>query len=186
MQTLTSMFALLSKLVEDNTEPLLAVSMFGFVFLSVLTIINAAQSRVTIRKRTVAYNPANSGSPRSDTQPIPVLAARRTSRMFRAAICGRARTWCQQRKAHHQSPRRAHSCGLQERRGRLLLHRAHHARLLIGLLVSDTQGFMPSLSATAVVGSYLQAPCRWRCRHFTYAAGIGSCINSAYSASRRF
>ncbi len=65
MQTLTSMFALLSKLVEDNTEPLLAVSMFGFVFLSVLTIINAAQSRVTIRKRTVAYNPANSGSSRS-------------------------------------------------------------------------------------------------------------------------
>jgi len=65
MQPSTSILALLSKLVEDNTEPLLAVSMFGFVFLSVLSIINATQSRVTIRKRTVAYNPANSGSPRS-------------------------------------------------------------------------------------------------------------------------
>jgi len=58
------MFALLAGLIEDNTEPLLAVSMFGFVFLSVLAIINAAQSRVTIRKRTIAYNPAYSGPAR--------------------------------------------------------------------------------------------------------------------------
>jgi len=65
MQMLTSMFALLSTLVEDNTEPLLAVSMFGFVFLSVLTIIHAAQSRAAIRNRTVAYNPAYSRVSRS-------------------------------------------------------------------------------------------------------------------------
>jgi len=58
------MFASLAGLIEDNTEPLLAVSMFGFVFLSVLAIINAAQSRVTIRKRTIAYNPAYSGPAR--------------------------------------------------------------------------------------------------------------------------
>jgi len=38
--------------------------MFGFVFLSALAIINAAQSRVTIRKRTIAYNPAYSEAPR--------------------------------------------------------------------------------------------------------------------------
>jgi len=64
MQASTSMFASLAGLIEDNTEPLLAVSMFGFVFLSVLAIINAAQSRVTIRKRTIAYNPAYSGPAR--------------------------------------------------------------------------------------------------------------------------
>jgi tight adherence protein C len=60
MQPSTSMFAGLSRLIEDNTEPLLAVSMFGFVFLSVLAIIHAVQSRAAIRKRTVAYNPAYS------------------------------------------------------------------------------------------------------------------------------
>src|SRR5262245_21560063 len=65
MQALTSMFALLSKLIEDNTAPLLGASMFGFVFLSVLTIIHAVQSRATIRKRTVAYNPAFSRAPRT-------------------------------------------------------------------------------------------------------------------------
>jgi tight adherence protein C len=65
MQMSMSMFALLSTLVEDNTEPLLAVSMFGFVFLSVLTIIHATQSRAAIRNRTVAYNPAYSRVPRS-------------------------------------------------------------------------------------------------------------------------
>src|SRR5215510_5374261 len=58
MPTSTSMFVLLSRLVEDNTEPLLAVSMFGFVFLTVLALIHAVQSRATIRNRTVAYNPA--------------------------------------------------------------------------------------------------------------------------------
>ena len=65
MQTSTSMFAGLSRLIEDNTEPLLAVSMFGFVFLSVLAIIHAAQSRATIRKRTIAYNPAYFKAPQS-------------------------------------------------------------------------------------------------------------------------
>jgi tight adherence protein C len=64
MQTSTSMFALLSRFVEDNTEPLLAVSMFGFVFLTVLAIIHAVQSRATIRNRTVAYNPAYFRAPR--------------------------------------------------------------------------------------------------------------------------
>src|SRR5262245_50252510 len=65
MQTSTSMLALLTRLVEDHTEPLLAVSMFGFVFLTVLAIINAAQSRTAIRNRTIAYNSAYSRAPRS-------------------------------------------------------------------------------------------------------------------------
>ena len=65
MQASTSMFAGVSRLIEDSTEPLLAVSMFGFVFLSVLAIIHAAQSRATIRKRTVAYNPAYFKAPLS-------------------------------------------------------------------------------------------------------------------------
>jgi tight adherence protein C len=69
MQTPMSILALLTRLVEDHTEPLLAVSMFGFVFLSVLAIINAAQSRTTIRNRTIAYNSAYSRAPRS-VQPI--------------------------------------------------------------------------------------------------------------------
>src|SRR5215510_10755785 len=65
MQTSTSLLAGLSRFVENHTEPLLAVSMFGFVFLSVLAITRAAQSRATIRKRTVAYNPAYAGARRS-------------------------------------------------------------------------------------------------------------------------
>jgi tight adherence protein C len=57
MHTMTSMFGSLSRFIEVNTEPLLAVSMFGFVFLAVLAIIQAVQSRATIRKRAVAFNP---------------------------------------------------------------------------------------------------------------------------------
>jgi tight adherence protein C len=45
-------------LIEVNTEPLLAASMFGFVFLVALAIIEASHSRATIRKRAVAFNPA--------------------------------------------------------------------------------------------------------------------------------
>jgi tight adherence protein C len=68
MQTMTPMFGSLSSLLETNTEPLLAVSMFGFVFLAVLAIIQAAQSRATIRKRTIASNPAFSGTLRATRQ----------------------------------------------------------------------------------------------------------------------
>ena len=63
MQTTTPILGPLSRLIEANTEPLLAVSMFGFVFLAVLAIIQAAQSRLAIRKRTIAFNPAYSGAP---------------------------------------------------------------------------------------------------------------------------
>ena len=80
MQTSTSMLALLTRLVEDHTEPLLAVSMFGFVFLSVLTIINAAQSRTTIRNRTVAYNSAYARAPEACNHRYQ-LASRMTSKM---------------------------------------------------------------------------------------------------------
>src|SRR6516165_7677088 len=55
---MTSMFGALSKLIESHTEPLFAVSMFGFVFLVALGLIRAAQTRVMIRKRAVAINPA--------------------------------------------------------------------------------------------------------------------------------
>lgn len=65
MPTSMSVLASVSGFIEDHTEPLLAVSMFGFVFLSVLGIIHAAQSRATIRKRTIAYNPAHPGTSRS-------------------------------------------------------------------------------------------------------------------------
>jgi tight adherence protein C len=58
MEPTTFIFGSLSRLIEANNEPLLAVSMFGFVFLAVLSIIQAAQSRAAIRRRAIAINPA--------------------------------------------------------------------------------------------------------------------------------
>ena len=63
MEATPSVLSALLRLIEVNTEPLLAASMFGLVFLAVLTIIEAAQSRATIRKRAVAFNPAFSAAP---------------------------------------------------------------------------------------------------------------------------
>jgi tight adherence protein C len=68
MQTTSSIVSSLLRLIEANTEPLLAASMFGFVFLAVLAIIQAAQSRASIRKRAVAFNPAFSPAPGSVRQ----------------------------------------------------------------------------------------------------------------------
>jgi tight adherence protein C len=63
MEPATSIFGSLSRLIESNNEPLLAVSMFGFVFLAVLSIIQAAQSRAAIRRRAIAISPAFSKAP---------------------------------------------------------------------------------------------------------------------------
>jgi tight adherence protein C len=62
MQATMSYLGWLSKLAELGTEPLLVVSTFGFLFLVVLTVIEAAQSRATIRKRAIAFNPAFAGA----------------------------------------------------------------------------------------------------------------------------
>ena len=76
MQTTTPILGPLSSLIEANTEPLLAVSMFGFVFLAVLTIIQVAQSRLAIRKRTIAFSPAYSGALGGATRQVGDFGAR--------------------------------------------------------------------------------------------------------------
>ena len=63
METTPSVLSALMRFIEVDTEPLLAASMFGFVFIAVLAIIEASQSRATIRKRAVAFNPAFSAAP---------------------------------------------------------------------------------------------------------------------------
>jgi len=63
METTLSVLSALMRFIEVDSEPLLAASMFGFVFIAVLAIIEASQSRATIRKRAVAFNPAFSAAP---------------------------------------------------------------------------------------------------------------------------
>ena len=63
METTPSVLSALMRFIEVDSEPLLAASMFGFVFIAVLAIIEASQSRATIRKRAIAFNPAFSAAP---------------------------------------------------------------------------------------------------------------------------
>jgi tight adherence protein C len=71
MEPATSIFGSLSRLIEANNEPLLAVSMFGFVFLAVLSLIQAVQTRAAIRRRAIAINPVFSRAPANAYQSDP-------------------------------------------------------------------------------------------------------------------
>jgi tight adherence protein C len=44
--------------VDANSLPLAAASMFGFVFLSALAVLQVIQSRQAVRRRAIAFNPA--------------------------------------------------------------------------------------------------------------------------------
>jgi len=159
MLTAISMLALLSKLIEDNTEPLLAVSMFGFVFLTVLGIIQAVQSRATIHKRTVAYNPAFARAPRAiqpgtDTDTRSPQNAEDFSELLFAAERGVG--------ANHEK-------GISKIRGELIragyfrkdavlcyyIARVTLACLLAYLLLVAGRTLMPSSSATTLSGLIL-------------------------------
>jgi tight adherence protein C len=51
----------LGHFVEANMVPLIAASMFGFVFLTVLGLTQIVQRRQAVRRRAVAFNPASGG-----------------------------------------------------------------------------------------------------------------------------
>jgi tight adherence protein C len=53
-------YALIGQIVGANTLPLIGMAVFGFVFFMVLVVVQAIQSRASVRKRAVAFNPAHS------------------------------------------------------------------------------------------------------------------------------
>jgi tight adherence protein C len=55
-------FGSLGRFVEANMVPLIAASMFGFVFLTVLAVTQIAQRRQAVRRRAIAFNPAFAGA----------------------------------------------------------------------------------------------------------------------------
>ena len=59
MQIATAHLSSLGGFVEANMVPMLVASVFGFVFLALLAIMQAAQSRQAIRRRAIAFNPAS-------------------------------------------------------------------------------------------------------------------------------
>jgi tight adherence protein C len=54
---LTELTGTIGHFVETSRAPLLAASVFGFVFLAALATIHAAQARRAVRKRAIAFNP---------------------------------------------------------------------------------------------------------------------------------
>jgi tight adherence protein C len=54
---------LLETLGGANAVPVIATAVFGFVFFAALIVVQAIQSRSTVRKRAIAFNPAHSRVP---------------------------------------------------------------------------------------------------------------------------
>jgi hypothetical protein len=50
-----------TRFAEANMVPLIAASMFGFVFLTVLALTQIVQRRQSVRRRAIAFNPAYAG-----------------------------------------------------------------------------------------------------------------------------
>ena len=61
MELVTQQLVFVGRFVEANTVPLIAASMFGFVFLSVVALTQIVQRRQTVRRRAIAFNPAFAG-----------------------------------------------------------------------------------------------------------------------------
>jgi tight adherence protein C len=61
MEPLVTQLSFVGRFVETNTVPLIAASMFGFVFLTVLAVAQFVHRRQTVRRRAVAFNPASGG-----------------------------------------------------------------------------------------------------------------------------
>jgi tight adherence protein C len=54
--------ALIGPLAQGNLLPAVGAVVFGFVFFAVLIVVQTIQSRSTVRKRAIAFNPANAGT----------------------------------------------------------------------------------------------------------------------------
>src|SRR5262245_41418440 len=61
MDLLVQQVGSVGRFVEANMVPLIAASMFGFVFLTVLAVAQFVQRRQAVRRRAVAFNPASGG-----------------------------------------------------------------------------------------------------------------------------
>ena len=61
MDLLVQQLSSITHFVEANTVPLIAASMFGFVFLTVLALTQLVQRRQSVRRRAIAFNPAFAG-----------------------------------------------------------------------------------------------------------------------------
>lgn len=72
----------LAGLIEANTVPMLIASVFGFVFLALLAIMQAAQSRQAIRRRAIAFNPASGPRPHTPTSAAASAADQATELLF--------------------------------------------------------------------------------------------------------
>ena len=57
---MSSFDPLVNLLSAANAVPVIATTVFGFVFFLVLIVVQAMQSRTTVRKRAIAFNPAHS------------------------------------------------------------------------------------------------------------------------------
>lgn len=62
--------------------PMLVASVFGFVFLALLAIMQAAQSRQAIRRRAIAFNPASGPRPPSPTGTTGTAADQATELLY--------------------------------------------------------------------------------------------------------
>jgi tight adherence protein C len=63
MQMLAGYMGSVGRVIEANMLPLVAAFVFGFVFLSVLAIVQLVHARQTLRRRAIAFNPAFPGNP---------------------------------------------------------------------------------------------------------------------------
>jgi len=62
MELVVQPWGFLAGFVEANMLPLIAASMFGFVFLTLLSITQLVQRRQAVRRRAIAFNPAYAGT----------------------------------------------------------------------------------------------------------------------------
>jgi tight adherence protein C len=62
MDLLVQQLISITRFVEANTVPLIAASMFGFVFLSLLAVTQLVQRRQSVRRRAIAFNPVFYGA----------------------------------------------------------------------------------------------------------------------------
>jgi hypothetical protein len=82
MQISTAHLNALGGFIEANMVPMLVASIFGFVFLALVTIMQAAQVRQDVRRRAVAFNPASGVRPQSGAGTAASVADHATELLF--------------------------------------------------------------------------------------------------------
>jgi tight adherence protein C len=68
--------ALIGQLTGTHALPIMGILVFGFVFFVVLFVVQTIQSRTTVRKRAIAFNPAHSKAPSSNRDSLDRLGTR--------------------------------------------------------------------------------------------------------------